>query len=243
MDRPRRNSRYPRDFKLRVVEAYLRGEGDCRALALEHGVRNGAQTRDRTKRRRGGGDDAPVVHPPGRRRKEPAGEEALDRRCARLEMEAEISRRMAASAAALSAAGGSTRQRSRRGGNIRPPRSWSPSGCRAPPIAATRRAPSGRRATERPAIAGICEKSRFRYGYRRVADTLRKAAAGRTRRRRKYRSYMGQVGKPSPDLPARDFGAEGPMAKPATDVAEFRVGGAKPRLSPAVDPCSDEVVA
>ena len=53
MDRPRRNSRYPRDFKLRVVEAYLRGEGDCRALALEHGVRNGAQTRDRAKRRRG----------------------------------------------------------------------------------------------------------------------------------------------------------------------------------------------
>ena len=147
MDGPRRNSRYPRDFKLRVVEAYPLGEGDCRALALEHGVRNGAQTRDRAKRRREGGDDAPVVHPPGRRRKEPAGEEALDRRCARLEMEAEISRRTAASAAALSAAGGSTRQRSRRGGNIRSPRSWSPSGCRAPPIAATRRAPSGRRAT------------------------------------------------------------------------------------------------
>lgn len=71
----------PRDFKLRVVEAYPLGEGDCRALALEHGVRNGAQTRDRAKRRREGGDDAPVVHPPGRRRREPAGEEALDRRC------------------------------------------------------------------------------------------------------------------------------------------------------------------
>lgn len=54
---------------------------------------------------------------------------------------------------------------------------------------------------------------------------------------------MGRAGKSSPDLPARDFGAEGPMAKPATDVAEFRVGGAKPRLSPVVDPCSDEVVA
>ena len=213
MDRPRRNSRYPREFKLRVVEAYLRGEGDCRALALEHGVRNGAQTRDRAKRRRGGGDDAPVVHPPGRRRKEPAGEEALDRRCARLEMEVEILRRTAASAAALSAAGGSTRQRSRRGGNIRSPRSWSPSGCRAPPIAATGRAPSGRRATERPAIAGICEKSRFGYGCRRVADALRKAAGVRiadkaalkavreegpllrARRRRRRRFRMGRAGK------------------------------------------------
>ena len=143
MGRPRGNSRYPRVFKLRVVEAYLLGEGDRRALALEHGVRNGAQTRDRAKRRRGGGDDAPAVHPPGRRRKEPAGEEALDRRCARLEMEAGILRRTAASAAALSAAGGSTRRRSRRGGNIRSPRSRSSSGCRAPPIAATRRAPLG----------------------------------------------------------------------------------------------------
>ena len=212
MDRPRRNSRYPRDFKLRVVEAYLRGEGDRRALALEHGVRNGAQTRDRAKRRRGGGDDAPAVHPPGRRRREPAGEEALDRRCARLEMEAGTLRRTAASAAALSAAGGSTRRRSRRGGNIRSPRSRSPSGCRAPPIAATRRAPLGQAGGRAAAIAGICEKSRFRYGYRRVADTLRKAAGiriadktahkavreegllCRARRRRRRRSCMGRAG-------------------------------------------------
>ena len=54
---------------------------------------------------------------------------------------------------------------------------------------------------------------------------------------------MGRAGKFSRDLPARDFGAEDPMAKPAADVAESRAGGAKPRLSPAVDPCSDEVVA
>ena len=65
----------------------------------------------------------------------------------------------------------------------------------------------------------------------------------RTRRRRKRRFCMGRVGKSSPDLPARDFGAEGPMAKPATDVAEFKACGTKPCLSPVVDPCSDEVVA
>lgn len=65
----------------------------------------------------------------------------------------------------------------------------------------------------------------------------------RTRRRRRYRSCMGRFGESSPNLPARDFGAEDPMAKPATGVAEFEVGGAKPRLSPVVEPCSDEVVA
>ena len=65
----------------------------------------------------------------------------------------------------------------------------------------------------------------------------------RTRRRRGRRFCMGRAGKSSPNLPARDFEAEDPMAKPAADVAEFRVGGAKPRLSPVVDPCSDEVAA
>lgn len=80
IDRPRKNNRYPREFKLRVVGAYLRGEGDCKALALEHGVRNSAQIREWAKRYREGGDDALAVHPSGRRRKEPANEETLEQR-------------------------------------------------------------------------------------------------------------------------------------------------------------------
>ena len=121
--------------------------------------------------------------------------------------------------------------------------------------------PSDRQATERPAIVEICKKSQFRYGYRRVADTLRKATGVRiadktvlkvmreegllcrTRRRRKYRSYMGQVGKSSPNLLARDFEAEDPMTKLVTDVTEFKVGGTKLYLSPVVDLYNDEVVA
>ena len=107
----------------------------------------------------------------------------------------------------------------------------------------------------------VCKKSQFRYGYRRVADTLRKATGVRiadktvlkvmreegllcrTRRRRKYRSYMGQVGKSSPNLLARDFEAEDPMTKLVTDVTEFKVGGTKLYLSPVVDLYNDEVVA
>ena len=121
--------------------------------------------------------------------------------------------------------------------------------------------PSDRQATERPVIVEICEKSQFRYGYRRVATALRKAAGiriadktvlkvmreegllCRTRRRRKYRSYMGQVGKSSPNPPARDFGAAGSMTKLVTDVTEFKVGGTKLYLSPVVDLYNDEVVA
>lgn len=65
----------------------------------------------------------------------------------------------------------------------------------------------------------------------------------RTRRRRKYRSSMGQVGKPSPNLPARDFEVEDPMTKLVTDVIEFKVDGTKPYLSRVVNNCNDEVVA
>ena len=121
--------------------------------------------------------------------------------------------------------------------------------------------PSDRQPTERPTIAEICEKSKFRYGYRRVADTLRKATGiriadktalkvmreegllCRTRRGRKRRSCMGRVGRSSPNLPARDFEAEDPTTKPATDVAEFKVGGTKLYLSPVVDLYNDEVVS
>ena len=39
--------------------------------------------------------------------------------------------------------------------------------------------PSDRQAAERPAIAEICERFRFRYGYRRVAAALRKATGVR----------------------------------------------------------------
>ena len=109
IDGPRRSDHCPQGLELRVVEAHLRGEGDYRALALEHGVRTRAQIRDRVKRYREGGEDALVVRPSGRRRKGPAGEETLEQRCARLEMEAGILKRMAASATDISAAGGSTR--------------------------------------------------------------------------------------------------------------------------------------
>lgn len=54
---------------------------------------------------------------------------------------------------------------------------------------------------------------------------------------------MGQVGKSSPNLLARDFKAEDPMTKLVTDVTEFKVGGTKLYLSPVVDLYNDEVVA
>ncbi len=108
--RPGKSRRYSQELKLDAVDAFLRGEGGYGSPAIEHGVRNGAQVRDWARRCREGGGDAPALGSPGRKKAAPAADETLERRCARLETEAEISRRMAASATALSAAGGSTRQ-------------------------------------------------------------------------------------------------------------------------------------
>lgn len=109
IDRPRKNRRYSQEFKLKVVNAFLRGEGDYRSLAIEYEVRNSTQIRDWVKRYREGGEDALALGSPGRKKAAPAAEETLEERCARLEMEVEILKRMAASATALSAAGRSTR--------------------------------------------------------------------------------------------------------------------------------------
>ncbi|WP_431996078.1 transposase [Slackia piriformis] len=98
--------------------------------------------------------------------------------------------------------------------------------------------PSDRQATERPAIAGICEKSQFRYGYRRVADTLRKAAGIRiadktalkavreeglllrTRRRRRRRFRMGRAGSTGcPPAGSRSSGRGSPGPCPAKETA------------------------
>lgn len=66
-DRPRRRWDYrqveeerplPQELKLRVAEAYLHGEGDRKALALKHGVRNSARIRDRVRRYRGRGESS-----------------------------------------------------------------------------------------------------------------------------------------------------------------------------------------
>ena len=109
IDGPRKSRRYSQEFKLKVVNAFLRGEGGYRSLAVGYEVRNGTQTRDWVKRYREGGEGALALGSPGRKKAARAAEEALEQRCARLEMEVEILKRMAASATALSAAGGSTR--------------------------------------------------------------------------------------------------------------------------------------
>ena len=97
------------------------------------------------------------------------------------------------------------------------------------------------------------------YGYRRITLAIRNdgelvnhkkvqrlmtelGIRSRVRRKR-FRSYQGEVGEASPNLLNRDFTASRPNEKWVTDVTEFRVAGKKLYLSPIMDLYNGEIVA
>ena len=97
-------------------------------------------------------------------------------------------------------------------------------------------------------ITAIYHENKGRYGYRRITTELHKrnfllnhktvqrlmkelGLVCRVRRK-KYRSYKGEVGKIAPNLLNRDFRAEKPNQKWVTDVTEFSLCGEKLYLSP-----------
>ncbi len=67
----------------------------------------------------------------------------------------------------------------------------------------------------------------------------------RIRRKRKYSSYQGEVGKKADNLIQRQFEASKPMEKCYTDVTEFAIpaSGQKLYLSPVLDGFNSEIIA
>lgn len=108
-------------------------------------------------------------------------------------------------------------------------------------------------------IEAIYHRHQGRYGYRRIAETLRAAGEQINRkavhrlmrlmglksvvRVKKYRSYRGSEGMVAPNHLARNFQASEPNQKWVTDVTEFNVGGKKLYLSPVMDLFNAEIVA
>ena len=109
-------------------------------------------------------------------------------------------------------------------------------------------------------IEKIFEESRQAYGYRRITYALRKHGVflnrktvaklmselglrAKGRRKRKYSSYKGQVGKIAPNLLKRDFKSTHPLRKLTSDVTQFNVGQHKVYLSPLIDMYNGEVIS
>ena len=67
----------------------------------------------------------------------------------------------------------------------------------------------------------------------------------RIRRKRKYSSYQGEIGKKAENLIQRQFEASKPMEKCYTDVTEFAIPASRQKLylSPVLDGYNSEIIA
>ena len=107
-------------------------------------------------------------------------------------------------------------------------------------------------------IKKIFEESNLTYGYRRITAVLRKTRLINSKKvlkimrilglkpgikkRKKYSSYQGEVGKIASNLIKRNFKADKPYTKRFTDVSEFNLNGYKLYLSPFIDGFNQEIV-
>ena len=111
-------------------------------------------------------------------------------------------------------------------------------------------------------IQAIYNDHKGNYGYRRIHLELRNRGYAinhkkdqrlmkvlgltvRIRRKRKYSSYQGEIGKKAEDLIQRQFEAAKPMEKCYTDVTEFAIPNSTQKLylSPVLDGFNSEVIA
>ncbi|WP_399555441.1 IS3 family transposase [uncultured Streptococcus sp.] len=111
-------------------------------------------------------------------------------------------------------------------------------------------------------IQAIYNDHKGNYGYRRVTLKLRNRGfvvnhkkvqrlmkllglIARIRRRRKYSSYQGEIGKKAENLIQRQFEASRPMEKCYTDVTEFAIPNSTQKLylSPVLDGFNSEIIA
>jgi len=108
-------------------------------------------------------------------------------------------------------------------------------------------------------IKKIYHRHKGRYGYRRITLEMKNEGCIINHktvsklmgtlglksliRRKKYRSYKGELGKIAPNLLNRDFNSEQPCQKWATDITEFKVGDKKLYLSPIIELFNGEILS
>ena len=111
-------------------------------------------------------------------------------------------------------------------------------------------------------IETIYNAHKGNYGYRRITLELRNRGfivnhkkvqrlmkmlglSARIRRKRKYSSYHGEVGKKAANIIQRQFEAEKPLEKCYTDITEFSIptSNQKLYLSPILDGYNSEIIA
>ena len=83
----------------------------------------------------------------------------------------------------------------------------------------------------------------FQINHKLVMKLMKQEQLTCVLRKKKYRSYRGEVGKVAPNLLKRDFRAEKPNLKWTTDITEFKLFGQKLYLSPILDLFNGEIIS
>ena len=113
--------------------------------------------------------------------------------------------------------------------------------------------------TARERIRATYDKHHGRYGYRRITAQLRNEGMGinhktvqklmgqmslkAKRKKQRYRSYKGELGKIAPNVLNRDFKATSPNQKWTTDVTQVKIKDSRIYLSPILDMYNGEVIS
>lgn len=108
-------------------------------------------------------------------------------------------------------------------------------------------------------IKQIFAENKGRYGYRRITlelhnrgycvnhktvhKLMKQCGLKCEIRKRKYRSYKGEIGKVAPNVISRNFKADRPNQKWTTDVTEFALMDQKVYLSPILDMYNGEIIS
>ena len=83
----------------------------------------------------------------------------------------------------------------------------------------------------------------FLINHKTVYRLMKEENLKNVRRRSKYRSYKGEVGKTAPNVLNRNFGTTAPNRKWTTDVTQISIGMDKCYLSPILDMYNGEIVS
>jgi putative transposase len=121
------------------------------------------------------------------------------------------------------------------------------------------RSVSGKHDDTKAQIKNIYHRHKGRYGYRRITLEMKNegftinhktvsklmASLGLSSviRRKKYRSYKGEIGRIAPNLLNRNFTSKEPCMKWATDITEFKVKDKKLYLSPIIELFNGEIIS
>ena len=95
----------------------------------------------------------------------------------------------------------------------------------------------------RPRITLELQKRGFHVNHKKVQKLMTKMGIKATPKRRKYNSYLGEVGRIAPNILARDFGTTRPYQKLGTDITQFITPFGKLYLSPIIDFHTREILA